>query len=72
MGSGEITDVEFYKDRADVVIFTSGEVIYAIEADREGTQNFQPLFKGTSPRFYKNETGTLYIQDGNSLMRAAW
>ncbi|MEK7575336.1 MAG: hypothetical protein AAB511_03875 [Patescibacteria group bacterium] len=70
VASGEIKSVDFYKDRDDVIIFTAGGVIYGIEADHEGTQNFQPLFKGANPHFYKKESDILYIQDGKSIVRA--
>lgn len=62
-----VKSVDFYKGRSDVIIFTEGGVIYAIEADREGTQNFQPLYKGTNPYFYQDENNVLYIKDGNSI-----
>ncbi len=65
-----IKSVDFYKGRRDVILFTAGAAIYAIEVDREGTQNFQPLYKGKDPYFYQNESGVLYIKDANSLLRA--
>lgn len=62
-----IKSIDFYKERRDVIIFAAGESIYAIEVDREGTQNFQPLYKGVDPYFYQTEEGVLYIKDGNSI-----
>jgi len=62
-----IKSVDFFKDRRDLIIFTSGGVIYAIEADHEGTQNFQPLYKGDDPYFLVDNSGTLFIKDGGSL-----
>ncbi|MDO8482661.1 MAG: carboxypeptidase-like regulatory domain-containing protein [bacterium] len=66
-----IKSIDFYKDRRDVVIFTAGASIYAIEVDREGTQNFQPLYKGVDPYFYQTPEGVLYIKDGNSVSSAS-
>jgi len=68
--SESIKNVDFYKGRSDVILFTAGAAIYAIEVDREGTQNFQPLYKGKDPYFYQNEAGVLYIKDGHSLLSA--
>ena len=65
-----IKSVDFYKGRPDTIIFITGTTIYLIEVDREGTQNFQPLYKGNDPYFYQNESGTLYIKDGNSISKA--
>lgn len=66
-----IKSIDFYKGRGDVIIFTAGATIYAIEVDREGTQNFQPLYKGTDPHFYENDKGVLYIKDGSSILSAS-
>lgn len=63
-------NVDFYKDRNDVIIFAAGAAIYGIEVDRDGTQNFQPLYKGVNPIFYKANDELLYIKDGGSLLRA--
>lgn len=65
-----IKSVGFFKDRSDVVIFAAGSALYAIEVDREGTQNFQPFYKGDDPYFYESPEGTLYIKDGDSLLKA--
>lgn len=62
--------VDFYKNRHDVILFAAGAAIYAIEADREGTQNFQPLYKGTDPYFYQTGSGRLYISDRGALLQA--
>lgn len=65
-----IKSIDFYKNRRDVVIFAAGSSIYAIEVDREGTQNFQPLYKGGDPYFYQTDKGVLYIKDGNAVLSA--
>ena len=66
----EIKSIDFYRDRRDVIIFATGASLYAIEIDREGTQNFQPLYKGTDPYFYQTPEGVLYIKDGNMISSA--
>ncbi|GEM_PF-2069528 len=63
-----VKSLDFYKGRGDVILFAAGSAIYAIETDRESTQNFQPLYKGTDPYFYESPDGTLYIKDGNSIL----
>ncbi len=65
-----IKNVDFYKGRGDVVLFSSGTAIYAIDVDRSGTQNFQPLYHGKDPYFYENTDGTLFIKDGAVIARA--
>jgi hypothetical protein len=70
VSADKIKSVDFYKDRRDVIIFGSGTAIYAIEADQEGTQNFQPIYRGTDPSFYKSSEGALYIKDGVTLLKA--
>lgn len=65
-----VKNTAFYKDRNDVILFSAGSTIYAIEVDREGTQNFQPLYKGKDPYFYETDKSILYIKDGNALLKA--
>ena len=64
-----IKSVAFYGSRRDVVLFSAGATVYAIELDREGTQNFQPVYKGDDPYFYVDEN-VLYIKDGSSIIKA--
>lgn len=64
-----IKTVDFYKGLRNLILFSSGTTIYGIEVDREGTQNFQPFFKGTNPYFYQTDNGVLYIKDGNSILK---
>lgn len=66
-----LTSVDFYRGRNDVILFAAGTSIYSIEVSREGTQNFQPLYKGRNPRFFTDEGGTVYITDGDTILRAA-
>lgn len=71
VSTAPVKSIDFYKGRPDVIIFAAGNTIYGIEVDREGTQNFQPLFTGTDPYFYQDPKGALYIKDGNSILRAS-
>lgn len=66
-GAEVIDNLEFYKNREDVIMFSAGNGIFAIETDPRGTKNFQPIYTGTRPRFYKNGTDTLYVLDGEEL-----
>lgn len=64
----QIKNVEFYKGRPDVVIFSAGNGIYAIEIDTSGTQNFMPIYKGTDPRFIETSPDYIYAIDGQNLL----
>lgn len=66
----EIKSFAFYGDRRDIALFSAGTTIYAIEMDREDTQNFQPVYKGEDPYFYADGKDVLYIKDGNSILKA--
>ena len=63
-----IRSVDFYRDRGDVVIFSTSNAIYAIEIDKAGKQNFMPIYKGISPTFYKNDPDFVYVWDNGTLM----
>ncbi len=66
-GAEAIDNLDFYKEREDVIIFSAGTGIFAIETDPRGTKNFQPIYTGTRPRFHKQSTDTLYVLDGEDL-----
>lgn len=66
-----ITNVAFFPNRDDVIIFSTNNTINAIELDRNGTQNFQPIYTGISPDFvidtkYDN---SLLVKDEGIIMR---
>lgn len=65
--SANFKNLDFYKDRNDIFLVSFGTGIFAIEADKNGTQNFQPVFEGHSPEFVKNDSESIYILDNNSL-----
>lgn len=64
-----IRSVDFYKNRSDVVIFSTLNAIYVIEVSKEGKQNFMPIYKGTSPIFYKDSSDYIYVWDNGTLMQ---
>ncbi|MBX4210653.1 hypothetical protein KW783_01645 [Candidatus Parcubacteria bacterium] len=71
-----IRNVEFYKDRNDLMVISTGNSIFIVELDRRDTQNFQPLYTGTLPTFYKPENpNTIIVKDavqgGTVLMEIA-
>ena len=65
-----ITAIDFYKNRQDVVIISSGEGVYVLEIDSKNIQNFQPIYKGRSPLFVKKDDSSIYILDNNNLILA--
>lgn len=66
----EIRNVEFYKDRKDVLVFGTEDGVYAIDTYTENNQqNFMPIYKGQNPRFIQGESSDfIYVSDTNSLM----
>ncbi len=70
-----VRSVDFYKDREDVVLIatetadgTSG--IFALEIDNRTVQNFQPVYTGSNPSFAILDQKTIYIRDGQNILRA--
>lgn len=64
----EIRDIAFYKDRNDVLLVAIQNGVFALEIDPNNTQNFQPLYEGTSPEFRIEEDKNVYIMDNGVLM----
>ena len=65
---GNVSSIDFYPGRDDVVIFSVGKNIYAIEIDKKGTQNFQPIYAGESPKFVvSEENSTLFVDDAGTI-----
>ncbi len=64
-----IQNISFYKNRGDVLIFSTNNGVYVIETDTEGTQNFMPLYKGTSPHFIEPDPQYIYVLDGETLLQ---
>lgn len=65
-----IKNVEFYKDRNDVVLFSTEKGVYAMDIyESYGVRNFMPVYTGTDPNFIEgNDPNFIYVKDTNSLM----
>ena len=64
-----LRNLDFYGSRNDVIVLALGESVAAMELDRNGTQNFEPLFKGNSPRMAKTGEGAIIVRDNGVLMQ---
>jgi len=64
----KIRDLAYLPERNDVVIFSAENGIFALELDKRGTQNFQPIYLGLSPRFVFVEQNLLAIEDQNKII----
>jgi hypothetical protein len=64
-----IRNLYFYKERSDVIIFSINNAVYAIEVDKEGTQNFLPIYKGIEPSFIVENLNYIYVLDNDTLMQ---
>lgn len=62
-----LRNLDFYKDTHDILLVGTGDSIAALDLDPIGTQNFQPIFKGGSPRFIVQTPTTLFVSDSSSL-----
>lgn len=69
VSNSPITTFDFYPGRADVVLFATGSQIFAVEFDRRGIQNFQPLYQGESPAFAVAKSGNVFIEDKGQVFQ---
>ncbi len=67
--STPITSIDFYKYDNNVLLFSAGTGIFAIEINKNGIQNFQPVYTGADPKFIKASPTELYILDNGILLR---
>ena len=67
----DVKRAAFYPARDNLIIFSSDDTIGAIELDRNGTQNFQPLYIGAEPDFAfdPSDESSVYIFDAGNLIR---
>ncbi|KND51119.1 MAG: hypothetical protein AB198_01720 [Parcubacteria bacterium C7867-003] len=65
----DIKNLEFYKDGNEAVVFSAGNGVYVIEIDKNGPQNFMPIYKGQNPIFTKDNPNYVYIIDSGILMQ---
>lgn len=63
----ELRDLAFLPGRNDVALLAIQNGIFALELDNRGTQNFQPAYRGTRPRFVLKE-GMVYLKDGLAVL----
>jgi len=61
-----ITYFDFFPGRSDITLVATQHSVFAIEIDKRGTQNIQPVYKGESPTFIV-ENGTVYIEDNGRI-----
>jgi len=61
---GAIDTFDFYPDREDVILFSIKNGVYAIEIDKRGTQNFQPLYLNNNTSFRVDDEGHIFIKEG--------
>ncbi len=64
-----IRNLYFYKNRSDTLIFSTENSIFAIEIDKNGGQNFMPIYKGQEPVFVGSNPNFIYVFDGGPLMQ---
>ncbi len=64
-----VKNINFYKNRTDAIIFSTTIGVYVVELNKDGGQNFMPIYKGQNPYFVGNNPDYIYVQDGNALMQ---
>ncbi len=64
----QVTKIEYYKDKENVILFSNSSGIFALEMTENGMENLQPLYKGENPTFVKNDDNSIYVLDGGNLM----
>jgi len=63
-----IKTIDFYPGRDDVVLVAVSNGIFAIEIDIRTNQNFQPIYKGTSPLFIISDK-QFYVKDLETIFK---
>ncbi|MDZ7726135.1 MAG: hypothetical protein U5L75_00965 [Candidatus Campbellbacteria bacterium] len=70
--SGSVENLDFFGEYDQMLILDRGSVIAALEIDRRGTQNYQPVYvdptPATAPAF-RVVDGEIYISDGGEISR---
>lgn len=61
---------DYLPGRTDVLLIAIPDGIYAVGVETDDRPNFQPVYKGKDPLFIKTPDNTIYIKEGNSLLRA--
>lgn len=64
-----LRNIDFYKDHSDILIVSFGDSAALLDLNPKGTQNFQPVYTGGTPRFTKNMNGeSIFLTDGQNLV----
>ncbi len=63
----DIRFADFFPERTDVLIVSAGKTVFALDIKNTKPRNYEPIFEGTAPVFFKASDNTLYIKDGESL-----
>ncbi len=66
-----INNLAFFPGESEVVMFSVGNCIYAIEAEDNPDKRPQVLFEGVDPDFIVYNNNTIYIKDNNSFRQLA-
>ncbi len=64
-----VTHADYFPGRTDVLLIATADGIYAVGIEKDDRPNFQPVYKGTNPLFLKSPEGTIYIKEGDSILR---
>jgi hypothetical protein len=57
-----VKEIDFYRERTDIIVFGTDQGISAIELDKTSNQNLQPIVTSPNDGFYIDSTsGLLYI-----------
>ncbi|MEK7180403.1 MAG: hypothetical protein AAB706_02920 [Patescibacteria group bacterium] len=67
-----IKSTDFYGKERDIIMIALKDGVYALEVGPVGIQNFQPLYTGENPRFYKENFTGFFVLDGKKLMEISF
>jgi hypothetical protein len=65
----DIREFDFFPGRNDAFVLSTGNNIFAVEADDRSKPNLQNIFEGKKPEF-KLDDSTIFIKDGQDLYTA--
>lgn len=65
----EVAFADYAPGRTDVLLIAIPDGIYAIGIEKDDHPNFQPVYKGKNPLFIKAADNTIYIKEGDSILR---
>lgn len=67
--STNVENVEFYGKNDELIVADLGQIVVAVELDRRGTQNVQPLYIGASPVAFRVVEGEIYISEAGVVSK---